>query len=140
MSFTDALGIFMGAVISFLTVIEVLPVRIDPWRYLLRGVGRAINGEVLHRVELLGDEVKSLNAAFKRHQAETCRARIIRFGDENLHNERHSKEHFDQVLLDIAVYEQYCSDTPGFANGVAALTIEHIKRIYADCLRTHSFL
>lgn len=140
MSLAEVCCAVMGAAVSLLTLVELLPVKINPWGHLLRALGRAINGEVLLRVELLSGEVRDLGAAFQRQQAESCRARIIRFGDELLHDDLHSKEHFDQILLDIAVYEQYCRSEPTFANGVTDLTIVRIKQVYANCLREHNFL
>lgn len=140
MSLTEVLAVPMGVILLVMTVIEVSPIRCDPWGWLLTGLGRAINGEVLERVELLSVEVQELSAQIKRQQAESCQARIIRFGDELLHDTLHSKEHFDQILLDISVYERYCGIEPGFANGVASLTIARIKQVYENCLREHNFL
>lgn len=140
MSPTEILAIPMGVFLLVMTLVEIAPVRCDPWGWLFAELGRAINGEVLRRVELLSVEVQDLSAQIKRQQAESCLARIIRFGDELLHDTLHTKEHFDQILLDISVYERYCGIEPGFVNGVAALTIARIKQVYENCLREHNFL
>lgn len=122
-----------GGIVLALTLIQVAPIRCDPFGWLLRWAGRSFNGEVLSRVE-------NLSAELGRQQAKNCRANIIRFGDELLHNTLHSKEAFDQVLLDIDEYEQYCEAHPEFPNGVAVLTAKRIKQVYAECLERHSFL
>lgn len=140
MSPTEILAVPMGVLLLVMTVIEVAPIRCDPWGCVLAWLGRAINGEVLRRVELLSDKVQELGAEIKRQQAESCQARIIRFGDELLHDTLHSKEHFDQILLDISVYERYCSSDPSFANSVVVMTGTRIKEVYAECLERHSFL
>ena len=69
-----------------------------------------------------------------------CRSRILLFGDEILHEVRHSKEHFDQILLDISTYEDYCREHPAFENNIARQTIELIQTVYHDCLIQHDFL
>lgn len=140
MSLTEMTGLLAALAALLMTCVEVLPVRFDPWGWLFRQVGQAINSEIKVQLDDLSCEVKKLGAELKRQQAEGCRARIIRFGDELLHDTRHSKEHFDQILLDVSVYERYCDEMPGAANGVAALTIARIKQVYGDCLREHNFL
>ncbi len=140
MSLTEYVAAVLAAMASVMTFVEIMPLQVKPWGRLLQQLGRAINGEVLAEVERLSAELQSLSVAFGQQQAENCRARVIRFGDELLHDELHSKEHFDQILLDISFYEQYCRDNPNFANGVAAMTIARIKQVYANCLREHNFL
>lgn len=129
-----------GGLVFVLSLVELAPVRWNPVGWLLRRVGRLLNADLLARVEDLSADVQSLNAELERQQAKTCRANIIRFGDELLHNTLHSKENFDQVLLDISEYERYCVEHPDFPNGVAVLTIARIKDVYGECLKEHSFL
>ena len=123
--------LFITAVIF--TVLEKLPKTISPWTKLLNYVGTLINGEVLKRLEALERRVE------ERHVID-ARLRIIRFGDELLHDVHHSKDYFDQILLDITAYEQYCTVHPEFKNNVTSMTAERIKEVYHDCLKEHSFL
>ena len=122
------------------TIIQVSPIKIDPWTILARKVGRAINGEVLARMDQIESRVDSLNNTVEERAAKDARTRILRFGDECLHGDKHSKEHFDQILRDITEYEQYCDDHPEFMNNMAVLTIDSIKSSYQDRLRLHDFL
>lgn len=140
MTLGDMFGAGCGGIVLLLTLVQVAPIRCDPWGWLFGWLGRAINGEVIARVDELGQDVRRLNAELERQRAKNCRENIIRFGDELLHNELHSKEAFDQVLLDISEYERYCAGHPDFPNGVAVLTAQRIKDLYAECLAKHSFL
>lgn len=127
-------------VVILLTLVQVAPVKVDPWAVIGRWLGRAINGELMGKVDKLGEDLQSLKAECGEREAVSCRTRIIRFGDELRRGVPHSKEHFDQTLLDITAYEQYCNDHPEFANNVAVLTICHIKQIYAVRLERNDFL
>lgn len=140
MSLTELAGVLMALLAGVMTCVEVLPVQLNPWEWVFRQLGQAINGDICDELAGLRRQVESLGAELRRQQAESCQARIIRFGDELLHDALHSKEHFDQILLDISVYEQYCDANPQMANGVAALTIARIKQVYGDCLRERNFL
>ena len=81
-----------------------------------------------------------LNKMVAENEATTCRYRILRFNDEILHEEKHSKEHFDQVLEDISRYERFCNTHPEYENNKAVLAIKNIKRVYQTCSENNSFL
>ena len=129
-----------GAVVVLMTLIQITPIKINPWSWLGRCIGRAINGEVLEKVETLSQDVKRNKEDDDEQWASLSRTHILRFGDEILHGVSHSKEHFDQVLLDISKYEQYCEEHPKYLNNVANATIKQIKQTYQKCLEENKFL
>lgn len=129
-----------GGLILLLTLVQIAPIKLNPWRWLGGAIGRAINSEVLERVDRLSEDLQGLKNDCEQREAVNCRARILRFGDELLQGKQHSKEHFDQILLDITAYEQHCATHPDFANSVAIMTIRHIKDVYAERLNKNDFL
>lgn len=136
-----------GVVVLLLSLVQVSKIQINPWSWLAKSIGRAINGEVMEQVKDLNKKVErmeiDLNDARKadeRRDIEQRRVRILRFGEELLRNIRHTKEHFDQILIDITVYENYCRKHPEFENDVTTETISHIKNVYQQCWNEHSFL
>lgn len=134
--------VFDGGIIVaiIMSAFEVSRIPINPWSWLAKRIGRAINGEVIEKVDRLGEDVKILRAECDERDATLCRTRILRFGDEILHEVRHSEEHFDQILSDITTYEQYCRDHPGFRNNKAVATIERIQQVYQERLAKNDFL
>lgn len=116
-----------------MTLVQLSPIKIDPWTWLARKVGHAINGDVIDRLD-------KLENTFEERAAKDARIRILRFGDEILHGVHHSKEHFDQILQDITEYEQYCRDHPDFVNNMTVLTTKHIMETYSACFEGHSFM
>lgn len=129
-----------GGIVLLLTLIEISSIKINPWSAIGRAIGRAINGEVLDKVGALEAEVQGIKDDIEEQAAVNCRARILRFGDEVLHNDRHSKDHFDQILRDIAKYELYCQNHPDFENNVTELTGQRIKEVYMRQLHDNDFL
>lgn len=129
-----------GILLAVLTVIQIAPIKINPWSALAKAIGRAINGEVIAKVDQLERDLVRMKAAQEERDAINCRSRILHFGDETIHGVRHTKEHFDQILRDITTYEQYCDDHPNFENNTTVLTSQRIKNIYEDCLKTADFL
>lgn len=122
------------------TVVEVAPVKVYPWKWLGRWIGRAINGELMEKVDQLEKDIKQIDHDAGERNAKAARARVLRFGDELIHDVRHSKEHFDDILQDITEYEKYCEEHPEFENDRMQLTAQKIKDTYKKCWEDHSFL
>lgn len=129
-----------GFMLAIMTVLQIAPIKINPWSWVARVIGRAINSEVLEEVKTLRLDVQHNKEDDDEQWASLSRTHILRFGDEILHGVAHSKEHFDQILLDISKYENYCKTHPEYKNDVANATIKQIKNTYQYCLEHKSFL
>lgn len=122
--------------------IEITPIKINPWSWLAKKIGRAINSEVLAKVDELERDISEMRKEEDERNAKAARIRILHFGDELLHSpeQLHSKEHFDEILQSITEYNQYCAEHPNFKNNMTEATTKHILHIYEKCLEEHSFL
>lgn len=129
-----------GALLGLMTVIQIAPIKINPWSWIARFIGRAINSEVIAKVDSLSDDLADHKDKSEERHATLCRAHILRFGDEVRHGVPHSKEGYDNILLDIDSYEEYCGKHPNYKNNVALATIKHIKNMYQKHLEEDSFL
>lgn len=115
-----------GILFIVLTLVQIAPIKFNPWTALARAIGRALNKEVMDKIEE-GD-------------AKNARYRIIRFNDEIRHNVRHTEEHFNQIIDDIDTYEKYCRTHPKFPNGKGVHSVTNVKKIYEKCSDENSFL
>ena len=128
------------AVAGIAAFVEKTSKTVKPLTKLARAIGRAINGDLIDKVEGLEEKIEKMDQDDKLQRAKDARTRVLRFGDELIHDVRHTKEHFDDVLRDITEYEKYCDEHPKFENDQMHITAEHIKETYHKCLREHSFL
>lgn len=115
-----------GWLAAALTIIQVVPIKINPWTAIAKSIGRALNREVMEKIE--------------ENEITTSRYRILRFEDEVRHGTRHTREHFEQILDDINTYEAYCAGHPNYRNNRAKFAIEKIKEIYRQCTDDNTFL
>lgn len=130
----------IGLFIILLGLIKIPKLEINLWTALAHVIGRAMNGEMVERIEKVD---ASLTAHMKKTEEERvneARRRILRFSDEVLYEQGHSKEHYDEILEDIDKYEFYCANHPEFKNNKAVMAIETIKDAYQDCIENHDFL
>ena len=137
---TSIQNVWFVALLFLMTVIEIVPLRINPWTRIFKLIGRAMNGEIMIEVKELRDEVSSLRKEIDEDKANACRTRILRFYDELAHDIKHSKEHFDQTLIDINTYEAFCDNHPDFKNNIACMAIKRIKDTYDQCGKDNTFL
>lgn len=121
-------------------VIQISPIKINPWTWLARSIGRAINGELIEKVEKLEKQFKQMEENDAEREIKNARFRILRFGDECQRHVLHSHEHFDQIIEDIDQYETYCVEHPNFKNNKATLTIANIKETYRRRVAANDFL
>lgn len=136
----EAVGYIALTVAGISAIVEKTSKTVKPLTKLARAIGRAINGELMEKVERLEQKVEKMDQEEHLQRAKDARTRVLRFGDELIHDVRHTKEHFDDVLRDITEYEKYCDEHPKFENDQMHITAEHIKETYHRCLKEHSFL
>lgn len=155
MNMIDLINLFrdhtlMSAVLILIgsaTVIQISPLKIDIFGCIHKNVVKFLNGEVLERISNLDSKVAQIQQEVainetrrERSEAVAARIRILRFNDELLHNQRHTKAMFDQTLLDIDHYNEYCEKDTHFRNGVTMLAAENIRKVYQKCSEEHTFL
>ena len=128
------LGIFGGA-----TLLQVSPLKIDPWSWLGGLIGRGINAEIMSEVKGVRQELKDhIEEDEKRttiqdeRYIKQCRTIILRFHDELRGGHEPTKEHFDEIMDTITVYNTYCDTHPGYKNEKAKVTISCIKQAWLE--------
>ena len=135
-----------GGVVLLLTIIQVAPIKINPWSWIAKVIGRAFNAEVLKKLDDLQREQKKTRNELDSHikedeanRADERRANILRFNNELIRDIPHTKEEFVEILADIDVYERYCKNHPEYENNRAVHAIANIGRVYDDRLKHHDF-
>ena len=143
----ELLGWGSAILVAMSGVIEVSKIKLNPWSWLARHVGRAINGEVLDKMDAMNERVDKLSVKVDQSEArqaerdaKMARNHILRFGDEVRVGTRHSKESSDEVLADITAYEAYCKAHPEFPNHRTRAAEKFISETYDKCLKEDSFL
>ena len=134
MSLSDLLAGGSGVLVAALTLVQISPIKVNPWSALARALGRAINGG-----DVMG-EIKNTRNALDVHIADGNRARILAFNARILQGINHTEEEFVDILACIDQYEHYCTDHPKYKNNRAVHAIANIERVYDERLKKHDFL
>lgn len=139
MSIQELLAGGGGALLILLTLIQIAPIKINPWSAVAKAFGRAINSEVL---DALKQTQQSLAAHIKmddERNADLHRTRILQFNNELIREIPHTREEFIEILQEIDAYEAYCKAHPEYPNSRAVHAIANIGRVYDDRLKKHDF-
>ncbi len=123
-------GLGLAAV---LTLVQIAPVKIDPWSAIAKGLGRAVNGEVLK-------EVTDTKSQLEEHILTDSRSKILGFNRELLQHQKHTREEFIEILSEIDQYESYCKEPPEYKNTRCVHAVKNIGRVYDELLVTGDFL
>ena len=147
MSFDKIIAGSGGLLLVVLTLIQVAPIKVNPWTAIARTVGRAINKDVLDGLAEVKDDQKETRRVLDDHikvddtrNADAHRARILQFNNELLRDIPHTREDFIEVLAEIDFYERFCEEHPDYKNNRCTHAIANIGRVYDDRLRKHDFL
>lgn len=136
-----------AALLVLLTLVQIAPIKINPWSAIAKGLGRAFNADVLKSLEEVKAQQKASQQRLADHikadderDADRHRERILRFNNELLRDIDHTREDFIEILAVIDNYERYCKTHEDYKNNRAVHAIANIGRVYDERLQKHDFL
>ena len=130
-------GIAAGVI---MTLLQVAPIRINPWSWLAGAIGRAVNSDLLKEVKQTRMRLDEHIKVDDEREADRHRERILKFNNALLQGKHHTQEEFVDVLATIDSYEAYCSTHPDYKNSRAVHAIANIERLYDERLKKNDFL
>lgn len=129
-----------GAIITAMSLVQIAPIKVNPWSWVARRVGRAINADMSKELAEIKKKLDDHVTKDERRTADGHRAKILHFNNELLREIDHTKEEFVEVLAEIDAYEEFCRVHPEYPNNRAVLAIENIRENYKERLKKHDFL
>lgn len=121
----------IGAVV-ILTLIQIAPIKINPWSAIAKAIGRAINGELMA-------DVKAIRADVDQNEIDRIRWEILDFSNSCQNGRRHTKEEYGHIIKMHEKYEAILSRRHE-SNGQIDLAFEYITTLYKKCQIEHDFL
>ncbi len=131
---------------GLLTLIQISPIKFNPWSVIARAIGRAINKEVLEKLravedeqQIIKEEIAKQKAKADEREADGWRADILRFNMELVNHTQHTREDYIEILAIIDDYETYCDAHRNYENNRAIHAVANIERCYDDRLKNNDF-
>lgn len=142
----DVVWISGVILVCLTTVVQKVSKKYKPWSWLAEQFGKAVNKEMLDKLDAVTKKVEELEVADKKQDEERdkqlaldARRRILSTADEIRKKIRHSEEFFNDALEDISYYRNYCKTHPNFENSKAVISSKIIEETYHQCLLEDDF-
>jgi hypothetical protein len=140
----QSLGWIVLAIITF--VEKVAPKGKKPWTMLFTFIGKLITKEfsesqkaLVDRVDVLSDKIEAVAESVAETRAIAARVRILRFADEIIGKQAHSRESYVQIFTDIDTYDKFCRSHLDFKNHNTVSATRLINDAYDERSRKNDF-
>lgn len=152
MKILDSLkGVGLGNVVIIgvvlLSLVQIAPIKIDPWSRFFKWIGKLVNNDVMEEVKSIKEDLGNIhkeldetNDREERREANNTRNRILRFDDELRRKIDHSEEFFTQILDDVTFYRTYCDGHKSYPNDKADSAMQNIREVYDKCKKENKFI
>lgn len=126
--FSNPSVILLGAV----TLIEIVPIKINPWRWILSKIGNLLTGDL--RKDL--NEVKS---ELRETKVQNWRWNVLDFANSCRNGRRHSHDEWCHTIAQLAEYEDYIERNE-ITNGVFEEDAKYLREEYQEHCKKNDFL
>lgn len=123
----DYVGIGGLGIIVLSVFIEISPIKLNPIRWL----GNILNKDIL-------EATKRTEKKLDEHIAQSYRNKILQFMDDIVEGKRKTKEQWNEVVVAISSYENYCQDNK-IHNGLCTQASEFLLEEYKQRLKEKKF-
>jgi len=137
--FKDGVSIGGLILIILLTLIQISPIKINPWDLILHWIGDRLTSNIKKQVSSLEKKLDKHIAESAERDLKDTRAQILAFCNSCMNGTRHSKEQFDFIIKQCDDYETYIAEND-IRNGVIESAMKEIRRLYDKCIQNNSFL
>lgn len=140
----QSLGWISLAIITF--VEKFGPKDKKPWTALFTFIGKILTKEfsesqkaLVDRVDVLSDKIEAVAESVAETRAIAARVRILRFADEVIGKQAHSRESYVQIFTDIDTYDKFCRSHLDFKNHNTVSATRLINDAYDERSRKNDF-
>lgn len=120
-------------------IIEIAPIKINPWSKMFRWVGNIILSELRTDFNELSTEMMTFKREQEAKNANDMRWAIINFANSCRRGEQHSKDAWRHVLNQISEYEDY-TEKHNIINGVVDAESEYLHELFQERCRRNDFI
>ena len=133
--FTTPSVIIFGAI----TLIEIAPIKINPWATLFNWIGKMINGDIQTEIKEMKDDLTELKKDFESKKAEDMRWEILNFANSCRRGVEHGNDAWRHTMSQLAEYESY-TEKKHITNGVIEEDAHYLRELYQERNRKNDFL
>lgn len=135
---TGVTGFIIALIFILMTIIQIAPIKINPWDFLLGWIGDRLNSHIIKKVDVLDEKLTEHIKESRDSSVKRKRQRILQFVEEGMDGKRYTKETFEFMMKECDDYEKYIKEHE-IKNGVIEASITEIRRRYIDHIHNADF-
>lgn len=120
----------------FLSLVQIAPIKINPWDTILGWIGSKINAGVKKQLDAVSQQSNVQKEEFREFWIDYQREAILRFSRECSQDMSHSREEWNHILDIIKRYETFCGKHE-IANGVIEENSSYLRDLHKQLLQEH---
>lgn len=145
LSLEDLLSMFMPITpggelfliaVAVLSLVQIAPIKINPWDVILGWAGKKINAGVKEQLDTVQKQSDIQKAEFREFWIDYQRESILRFSRECSQEVPHSREEWNHILDIIKRYEHFCRKYD-IVNGVVEENSDYLRSLHRQLLQEH---
>lgn len=136
----------MVVLVGTVTLIEIVPIKINPWKSLLKWIGNVVNAEDRKQIKEIKDELNDVRRDLSemKHEREEDKAKqmrwhILDFANACRHGRTHTREAWNHAIMELREYEAY-TERKKITNGVIEEDAKYLRELFQENNRTNNFL
>lgn len=123
-------------IVGVLSLIQITPIKFNPWDMILGWVGTKINAGIKKQIEAVREQSDIRKDEFREFWIDYQRESILRFSRECSQEVPHSREEWNHILDIIKRYEEFCRKHE-IANGVIEENSAYLRGLHRQLLQEH---
>ena len=120
------------SLIAFTGLIQIMPIKINPWSALLKWIGKLVTGNACGKID---DLIKQVD----ENEKDRIRWEVLDFANSCRNSRKHTRDEFQHI---VALHDKYKKllEKTNDTNGVFDLEYKYIQDLYAERLEKNDFL
>lgn len=119
-------------------VVEFTPIKVNPVTYILKGIGKRMNSDILKRLDSLEGQLKKQDEKIDNNEKDRIRYEILDFARTCRKDELPTKEEFDHILEQYDKYEVILAKLEQ-PNGRVTQAMKFISSLYVETHENDTF-
>lgn len=143
MALLEALKCYTSEILAWLAifsiVVEVAPIKVNPWTAILKSIGSRMNADILTRLKEVETQLEKQDAKIDNNEKDRIRFEILDFARTCRKHEKHTKEEFDHIFEQYDKYEVILASLEQ-PNGKVTQAMHFISEVYQKILVEDDFI
>ena len=143
MALLETLKCYTSEILAWLAifsiVVEVAPIKVNPWTAILKSIGSRMNADILTRLKEVETQLEKQDAKIDNNEKDRIRFEILDFARTCRKHEKHTKEEFDHIFEQYDKYEVILASLEQ-PNGKVTQAMHFISEVYQKILVDDDFI